>query len=395
MKKAILTIIIFIFTVFSITAVELDGFADCYSSVGIKKDNDFIGLRSRMRLNLSADNDRSYFYGSLNCVDNQGLSEKEITLRELYMEHSGELWDIRIGRQIYIWGKADGVRITDLICPADYTEYNTRDLDDVRMPVESVKVRYFLPFGEVEFIWIPLFKSSLYPEGENPWTVETSLAGEDDVVLNDPVEPEKKFENSEIAGKLSFYLSGFDFAISAFHTWDDEPVYHKTRSNGVVSLTPEYHRLESFGVELSKPLSDFVLRSETACLLGKYFASLNEMGVTEKNYIKSLAGLDWYGDNNVVILLQGGVDFIIDYEKAVSRDEAVFYATFNITKKLFRELLELKNMIYYDFNDEDGYNCASAEYSMTDDFRFSLGVNNYFDTYEKNNMIWVKAKYNY
>ena len=391
MKKAVLTIIIFIFTVFSINAVELDGFADCYSSVGIKKDNDFIGLRSRMRFNLSADNDRSYFYGSLNCVDNQVLSEKEITLQELYIGCSGELWDIRIGRQIYIWGKADGVRITDLICPADYTEYNTRDLDDVRMPVESVKMRYFLPSGEVEFIWIPLFKSSLYPEGKNPWTV----AGIDDVVVNDPVEPEKKLENSEIAGKLSFYLSGFDFALSAFHTWDDEPVYRKIRRNGVLSLTPEYHRLESFGVELSKPFSDFVLRSETACLIGKYFASSDKSGVTEKNYIKSLAGLDWYGEGNVVILIQGGIDYIIDYEKTISNDEIVFYTTFNITKKLFRELLELKNMLYYDFNNEDGYNSVSAEYSLTDDFHFSLGVNNYFNTYEKNNMIWVKAKYSY
>ena len=44
--------------------------------------------------------------------------ETGFDLHEAWLEYAAEGWDMRLGRQTIIWGKADGVQITDIISPA-------------------------------------------------------------------------------------------------------------------------------------------------------------------------------------------------------------------------------------------------------------------------------------
>jgi hypothetical protein len=378
--------------------LELDGFLESYYSVRLTDDYDFIGERSRIRLNIRNSIDNIYMFASLKGVSNQIIAddnEVEIDLHEAYFEYTQASWDVKIGRQIYSWGKADGLRITDVLSPCDYSEYITRDFDETRIPVDSVKYRYLFPKADLELVWIPIFTEAVYPTGkDNPWYVGT----DQDATINPAEKVEDKLKNSELAMRLSFHLKGIDFSFSTAYLWDDEPAYHLT---GDHTYTPRYHRLRFLGVDLSKPVNDFVIRFESAYYQGKYFAAENISGVLKKDYLYSLVGLDWYPGNNWTVSTQLASKYIFAYDNAIEEDKSQTVVTFNLTKSLFRETFKVKNMVYYEPDQEDGFNRFSIDYAVSDSLHFLTGIDDFFgdegqfSDYDHNDSWWIKLKYNF
>jgi hypothetical protein len=227
-----------------------------------------------MRLEVAADMGRLYGFASADAEKNWKIgSETGIKAHELWLEHADADWDIRVGRQIIIWGKADGVQVTDIICPPDYTESITRDLDEIRQPVEAAKLRLLGKSVNLELIWIPVFREAKMPEGDNPWAITTAAPPGVRIDEDDTWKPGISLQNSEFAVKASAYFSGLDIAASAFYNWDDMPARHRavSRISGLpdIRFHPKYHRMAVFGLEFSRPWSDFVFRGEAAYYVGR------------------------------------------------------------------------------------------------------------------------------
>lgn len=82
-------------------------------------------------------------------------------------------WDIRAGKQIVTWGVADGLRVTDLISPMDYTEFLAQDYDDIRVPVGALRARYIHDVWSVEAVLVPVPEFFKIPtDPSNPWSRE-------------------------------------------------------------------------------------------------------------------------------------------------------------------------------------------------------------------------------
>ena len=375
MKNRIIPVLVLFIAAAAVSAVDTGGFADTYLA-GRIDNGELTGARTRLRYNIESEMEESYIFASLNIYENMISDEEEINLHEIYMEYSSEIWSMRLGKQIHIWGKADGIRITDILNPCDYREYNTMELDDMRIPVESLKINYYPGDMDIELIWIPLFRKSIYPEKGSVW---------DNGTMNSDISaPEVKtdIENSEIGLRIMYYFTGIDAAFSVFHTRDDDPVY-------------KYHSLDFIGLEFSKPAGDFVIRNENAFYFNKHFYTKTNGTSSENSFLKSMIGIDWYGDGGLTVLMQYGTDYIIDYSDNIISDEFSHYATLNISKKLLRETLELSNMIYLDITDKDGYNRFSAEYMLTDNFSITGGTDIFFDTFSENRACWLKGKYSF
>jgi len=75
-------------------------------------------------------------------------------LRETYLDLSLGPLDIRAGRQIIVWGRADGINPTDNISPRDFTLLVADD-DDQRFGLGAVKASLYA--GSVSFtgLWLP------------------------------------------------------------------------------------------------------------------------------------------------------------------------------------------------------------------------------------------------
>lgn len=380
------------------------GFIDTYHAFQIKKPNDYISSRTRARIEAQFSHGNAAAFASCNAVYNHVVQDETgINLLEAYAEYAADWWDLRVGRQIIIWGQADGLTVTDIISPKDYSEFLARDFDDMRLPVEAVKAHFLSEYVTVEGIWVVIFKESVLPSAGNPWATghESGL----NVDVNRIESPELRIGNSEAAAKISLFPPGFDLSFSFFYTWDDVPVMHnKTINGGDLDVDLKYHRLMFAGLDFSVPLGECVLRGEGAYFHDKYIETVaEETDPLKRDLVKALVGLDWSPGDNWTISVQFLEAYILQYRKRMSEDEHSMTATLQVSKKLLRETLELSAMIYFGINDLDMFCRTYIDYALTDELHASIGVDGFtgkdrkgqYSQYEDNSEIWAKIKYSF
>lgn len=388
---------------------EPQGFLDTYYSVRMHDPYDYLSSRTRLRLEAWITKEKTSLFASINAINNNVItSNSGIELREAYLNYQTDKWDLRVGRQIIVWGKADGIAITDIISPWDYTEFMARDFDDIRLPVDALKLRLLFDTATLEILWLPVFRPAILPPSGTPWALKQELPSENrNVKFDDPVKPDFSLKNCEIGGRLSFYLPGFDFAISSFYTWDDFPTQHRTVSveNDII-LThyfPEYHRLTYIGAEFSTPWKDFVLRGEAAFCKNKYFEPENPLSeiLFKRNTLNWMIGVDWTPGNDWMLTAQFVDNFILKYDQAIKNHEHTMLLTLHVSKKLFRQSLTLSTMGYFGINDKDCFVRTSIDYALTDELHLLFGVDIFageqglLGQYKDNDEVWIKVKYSF
>ena len=127
-----------------------------------------------------------------------------LDLREAYASAYLGPVELRFGKQIVVWGRADGFNPTSNISPVDFR---------IRSPIEddrrvgTVGARGFLtlsPF-KLEAVWMPLYVPTMYPTFDIEDTVTSFV---------DPNFPTLSLRNSLVAGRLHLELSAFDASVS-------------------------------------------------------------------------------------------------------------------------------------------------------------------------------------
>jgi len=404
--KTITTISFLLLTLFltgqNSNNIRVSGFVDTYHAIRINEPKDFLASRSRFRGEMQKISGRSYFFTSVNAVYNEVVSElSKIDFREIFLEYTTDNWGFKAGRQIIIWGKADGLRITDVISPMDLTEFLAQDYDDIRMPVTALVISKFSTNWVLDLVVVPAFQAYRLPGANNPWGFDFG----DDIIMDDAQTPEVNWSNIEFGGKLSFYLSGVDFDISALKTWNKSPVYsYYLDESSNFHMKPEHHRMGIVGFGFSKALSQVIIRGESAFYLGKEFSSAfenYETGLQEKNSINYLVGIDWYPGNEWTITGQFSDEYILDYSESIENNEHTYVSTLGITKKVIRSTLTISSFAYIGLNEGDFFNRTSIDYSLTDNIHVIAGADWFqgdaglFGQYNDNSEVFIKAKYNF
>ncbi len=384
--------------------VQVKGFVDTYHAVRTASPHDFLASRSRLRGEMFKLQGNSYFFASVNAVYNSVLPElSKVQFREAYMEYTGETWGFKAGRQIIIWGKADGLKITDVISPMDLTEFLARDYDDIRMPVNGIVINKFSNNWDLDLICVPLFEGYILPGVDNPWGVNMSENG---IILDEDLTPAFTLKNMEFGGKLSAYFSGIDIDFSVLRTWNKMPVYNYyfNDSTSEFHATPEYHRYGFAGLGISKSLNAFIVRGECAFNINKNFTPRSDLytaGIQENNSLNYLVGIDWYPGNEWTVTGQFSDEKIFNYQKEILQSEHTLISTLGISKKLLRSTLALSCFGYFGLNEGDMFNRTSADYALSDNIHIMAGYDwlygnsGTFGRYNNNTQVWVKAKFNF
>ncbi len=381
-------------------AVDVSGYLESRHCLQTQSPNEFLASETLLRPEIRSSKDGFELFASADISENHvNADESGIELHEAYVDYIASVWDLRLGRQIITWGNADGVRITDNICPSDYSEYITRDFDEIRVAVDALKLRWFSKYGSAELIYIPFFEAGILPGPDSPWAV--GGMGED-ISIDGSDEPEKELENGEIAVKYAFFFPGWDCAFSYFYTWNDFPVYAFTEIPGPgMSAAATYERRHIYGLELSLPYRNFVIRGETAYTRdGLYQPRMAARPLQKKDSIQWLLGLDWYPGNQWTLLCQLVDERIRDHSAALCAAAHSTIATFNLSRDLFREKLTLSVMLYYDLDIHDSLARLSADYKPVDGCTLSFGADIFsgdregdFGQYKDNTQVWTKLKY--
>lgn len=132
---------------------EISGFVRTYEGVNVIN-GDFTIIQQTLNLNFEKRGEKVAFKANpmLYLYNSDSL---QLNLREVYMDLYFKNFDLRIGKQQVVWGKADGVFITDIVSPLNLTEFLLPDFDEIRIGVVAAKLDYYIGNSTLEAIWIP------------------------------------------------------------------------------------------------------------------------------------------------------------------------------------------------------------------------------------------------
>ncbi|HBT89067.1 MAG TPA: hypothetical protein DEB50_11610 [Desulfobacter sp.] len=375
---------------------EFSGFLETRHNAQVKSPNDILASETLARLELTACQGNFTGFGAVNLSANHLLEDESgVSLHEGYLDYVLDNVTIRAGRQIIIWGQADGIRIVDNVSPLDYAETITRDFDEMRMAVDALNFKYASGWGDLQLLWIPVYKSGEQPSEDSPWY----LGGYGDNTVLPDNEPDDPFKDSELALRYALYLSGMDLAFSYFYTWNDFPCYQRSGT----ALEPVFDRVHILGAEFSKPLGEFVYRAEAAWFSGSLIQGYDSDYFTaQKDRIKWLTGLDWYPGNDWTLSWQYAQDHILNSGSGLAESGCAKTVTFSVSKDLFREKLTLSALGYMDIDVKDRLVRLTAEYQFIDDLEVFLGTDIFagdrkgsYGRYKDNTQVWTKITYHF
>lgn len=385
--------------------IQVKGFLDTYHAARTEDKADWMASRTRARGEVKLEKGAASLFVSMNATYNAILKDRTgMELREAYLAYAKGNLDLRVGRQIVVWGVADALRLTDCVSPCDYTEFLAQDYDDIRMPVNALRTRYTWRSVTFEAICNPVADFFILPtDRHNPWALTLPSAPLPYTIDLESCKPEKRLRNMEYGGRITTNLSGIDFSLSVLRTWNKMPALSLTVSDNGKSLLVkgEYRRMTMLGADCSLPVGQFVLRGEAAC----YFDEAQSRGVGKdvvcRNTYNILAGVDWYPGNEWNFSAQychkytaGNLDGLSVYRHAA-------LATARISKELMRNSLKLSTFAYVDVSNGGVFNRFSASYALNDQIELTAGYDFFhadkgkFAMYKQNSEVWLKAKYSF
>ena len=385
--------------------VQVKGFLDTYHAVRTEGRADWMASRTRARGELKLEKGAASLFLSLNATYNGILKERTgLELREAYLSYVKGNFDLRVGRQIVVWGVADALRVTDCVSPFDYTEFLAQDYDDIRMPVNGLRAKYTRGSVTLEAVCNPVVDFFVLPTDErNPWAIRLPSAPLPYTTDLESGKPEKKIKNMEFGGRASVNLSGIDFSVSALWTWNKLPALCPALSGDgrTLHISGQYCRMTMLGADCSLPVGQFVLRAEVAEYIGEAQGSGLGQNAVRRNTLNALAGVDWYPGNDWNISVQYCHKYTSGNLAALSIYRNAGLATARLSKELLHNTLKLSTFAYIDVASGGIFNRLSASYSLNDDIELTAGYDYFhankgkFAMYGKNSEAWVKMKYSF
>ncbi|MDO4695435.1 DUF1302 family protein [Porphyromonas sp.] len=388
--------------------IEVKGFVDTYQAFRSTSPFNFMSSRSTVRTEIKKRFGTSQVNVSLNLVHNALFKEGNILhLREAYFEHREKNWSLSAGRQLIIWGVADGIRITDHISPMDLTEFLAQDYDDIRMPVNALRLMVFNDKVQFEAVVVPTFEGHKLPSDErNPWYPFSQLHQIPGIAVtwdHSVGKPAMKINNIEYGGRLNFTLPGIDFSISALHTWNKMPVIEQQWINPKeVKVIPRHYRMGFVGGNVSIPIGQLVLRGEAAWNIDKHFTYKSTEAQRGFNSLNWLLGLDWYAPNEWMISGQFSSENIFDYKPYINQERNTSLLTLNISKNLLGNTLRLSDFVYYDIISQGWFSRFTADYALSDQIHLLAGYDwigskkgGIFTSYKNNSEFWFRFRYSF
>lgn len=271
--------------------------------------------------------------------------------------------DLKLGRQIVIWGRSDNIRVTDVLNPLDLRAPGMTDIEDLRLPVAMSRLDcFFDPWSlslylihEHRFNKLPVFGSDFY---------YLPAALPDDEI------PSHAIDNTEFALALSGIFTGLDLSFYLADIYDDTAFL--TAGN-----ERRHERIKMGGFALSKAAGNFLLNSEAAVFDGIRLSSPQEG--TGCSRLDFLAGFEYSGFTDTTLSFEVADTWFMNADSTVETagySEHNFQYALRVTRTFLRDRLEvtLFASLYGEFAADGGFLRTEAEYELTDSLALFCGI---------------------
>jgi len=295
--------------------------------------------------------------------------EQELEVDDLYLQGSiTSNLDIKVGRQVVVWGKSDNVRVTDILNPLDNRLPGIVDIKNLRLPVAMTKLDYYtgpwnlsgMMIHEPRFDKTPVFNSDFYP-GAGPLPPEK--------------EPNVSLDNQQYALALNGIFSGWD--LSFYGAWVFDSRAHVTEDlNGI--LNREHSRVFMTGTTANIAFGNWLIKGEGAWFDGLEFATLPDEDFSR---IDLMAGVEYMGFSETVLSLEIVNRYLVDFDDrlALSPDiaqENSIQTVAKLVRDFANDTIQLKILFsIFGAHGEDGaFERFQLDYDLTDAVTVTGGV---------------------
>jgi len=229
--------------------------------------------------------------------------EGELEFDELYLAGSlTDRLDFKIGRQVVVWGKADNLRVTDVLNPLDNRIPGLVDIKYKRLPVTMSKFDYYtgawnfsgIVVNEVRFDKVPVFNSDFYP-GDAPAPPER--------------EPTSFSLGSQQFGlAVNGIFSGWD--LSLYQAWLYDNRAHLTLESGTPVRVHE--RVSMSGLTGNVAFGNWLLKGEGAWWHALKFATVPDEQVDR---LDLMVGVEYTGFSETMLSFEFVNRHLVDFDE--------------------------------------------------------------------------------
>ena len=234
--------------------------------------------------------------------------ESYFDLKDAYVQGSlTPSLDLKVGRQVVIWGKSDSIRITDVINPLDNREPGMVDIEDLRLSEAMTRLDYY--FGDWGLSGIIIHEPRLEVEAAfgsdyRPSNVFGAPIPYDK--FPDRVDPGWSLENTQYAMSLDGRFSGWDLSYYAAHVYDNR--FGIELVNNAPLRT--FDMINMVGIASNIVSGSWLFKAEAALI-----NDIDYRSTDRKNRLDVLVGFDYMGFKDTVISLELADRHIFDYEE--------------------------------------------------------------------------------
>lgn len=181
-----------------------------------------------------------------------------VDLREAYVNAYFGPVDLRLGKQVIAWGRANGFNPTSNLAPIDFRIRSPVE-DDRRIGNMAARMFVNLLPVRIEGVWLPLYQATEFP----------TLQLEPGISFVDPSYPVVSLRNGTFAGKVNVELPSFEASLSYFNGNAPLPglkyVDHQTGPEYYVQIQRASYRQHVIGADFAAVVGDlFGLTGEAA-----------------------------------------------------------------------------------------------------------------------------------
>ncbi|MDR3340606.1 MAG: hypothetical protein LBT25_11065 [Candidatus Symbiothrix sp.] len=397
---------------------SINGFVEIDHFSFFKEKRDFINHRNQslLQLNIKSDfNDNFSFFSSVEFRNDLSDSRRDrIYLKEAFIDMFFPKIDLRIGKQVILWGKADGFNPTNNLIPTDYSDI--LDTDGEEIGILSANAKFYVNDWQIQGIFSPAFQASVFPSFNSRWQQNyPSLLSYNGLNLpthflwNNTEMHGNVFSDSQFAFKVSRNLKNLDFSFSYYNGLNDIPlIYNKIESviNDTIniSITQNYYKHQVIGIDFSYILEKYVIKGE-----GAFF--IPNSPKEAKTYFQYALGFD-RAFNNIIydkslfVIVQWIQELKVKNLEYSSKDLNHLFQK-NIMSRIEMELnrnMKLSLQLVYALKYEDFYIKPEFKYNISDGLNLNLSTDilggnkskeGFFSSYSDNTRVQIKLKYNF
>ena len=362
--------------------------------VDIDFENDW-QLKSTVRLRAEAIDGLQ-----INDIDRNGYSDYskpaqlndglELELRAFYLQ--GVIGDtfLTLGKQQIVWGKADGLKVLDIVNPQSFREFILDDFDSSRIPLWTANIERTVADWDLQFIWISDQTYHALPKQNASYAitsaelVPTAPAGVE-VNIEQVRRPNNILLDSDVGLRAATFWKGWDITFNYLYQYNNLPVLRQNLSlvsgKPVVTISPEYERTHVLGGTFSNAFADWVVRGEVGYFTDHYFIaknSLQNQGVVKSPELHYVLGLDWNAPWDILVSSQLIQSWVINDANKTTRDKLDTTLTGLVRRNFMYDTLVAEVLLIANTNNGDGIIRPKVSYEWQDNIKTWLGADVFY-----------------